>query len=71
MVELAYVFKDRGKVEEVLPKCQLSKNTYWYIRSALVDSHDNHVCTVFGSKESIMCLMPHDTPSNLFRKHGC
>ncbi len=70
MIKFAYIFKDRGEVEEILPKCQLSKDAYGYIGSALVDSCDNHVCAVLGSKKWVTCFVPHDTPSNLFRKHG-
>lgn len=38
MIKFTYIFKDRGEVEEILPKFQLPKNVYGYIGSALVDS---------------------------------
>lgn len=69
VIKFAYIFEDCGEVKEILPKCQLLKNMYGYIGSALVDSYDNHVCTVLGGKERVTCFVPHAKPNNLFRKH--
>lgn len=70
VIKFAYIFEDSGEVKEVLPKLKLSKDSYGYIRSALVDSHDNHVCAVFNCKKWVACFVPLDMPGNLFREHG-
>lgn len=68
MVKFAYVFKNYWKVKEFVPKCQLMKNAYWYIGSALMDSYNDHVCVVFGSNKWIACFVPKKVPNNLLRK---
>lgn len=70
MAKFVYIFEDHGEVEEILPKCKFPKSMYGYIGSDLMDSCDNHVSAVFGGQEWVACFVPHDTPNNLFRKHG-
>lgn len=71
MVKFAYVFENYWEVKEFLPTCQLMKNAYWYIGHALMDSCNDHICAVVGSKERLTCFVPYNAPSNLFGKYGC
>lgn len=70
VVKLAYAFKDCRKVEQFLFECQLTKDTYWYVGSALGYSCDDHINVILYSKEWIACLMPYDTPCDLDREHN-
>lgn len=70
VVKLAYVFKNYGEVEQFLSKCQLTKDTYRYIGSALVYSCDDHVNAVLYSKERVTCFVPHDSLGDLLREYS-
>lgn len=69
VIKFAHIFEDRGKVKEILPKCKLPKDSYGYIRSALMDSRDNHVCAVLSNEKWIACFVPPEMLGNLFKEH--
>lgn len=70
MIKFTCIFEDHGEVKGVLPKCKLSKDSYGYIRSALVDSCDNHVCAVLSSKKWVAYFVPLEMLGNLFKEHS-
>lgn len=70
MIKLEDVFKSHREIEEILSEEKLSKDTYGYIGSALKNCCNHHVSVVLGCQKWVACIMPLDSPSDLFREHN-